>query len=69
MSCIHFFTKNIKTYLDLYNNLHYLYKAREHLEQYSDLLTKKEVNIQNQSWKLRNNFNLRKQMTVYEIER
>lgn len=69
MSCIYFFTKNAKTYLDLYNNLHYLNKAREHLEQYSHLLAKKQINIQNQSRKLRNDSNFRKQMTFHEIER
>ncbi len=39
MSCICFYQRNCFNYQDLYNNIHFLNKAREHLEQYLEICT------------------------------
>ncbi|RNA16338.1 Zinc finger FYVE domain-containing [Brachionus plicatilis] len=54
-------------YSDLFSNLHYLNKARKHLEQYLESLSKKQNILPNQSWRLKND-NLRKQMSPQEID-
>jgi zinc finger FYVE domain-containing protein 26 len=42
MSCICFFTRNCANYYDLYENLPYLTKARDHLEKYLETSSVKE---------------------------
>lgn len=68
MSCIYFFSKNANTYLDLQKNLHFLNKARKHLDQYLEILAKKQNVLPSQLWKIKND-NLRKQMSAQEIDK
>jgi hypothetical protein len=56
MNRVHFFVRNCFDYIDLYNNLKYLYSAQQHLQQYlekefnnSQLLEKTQTN-NNISW-------------------
>ena len=63
MSCICFFTRSCKNYVDLFNNLNYLTKAREHLEQYLEICSIRQQNKQNKSEQQQ----LNKQMSTVEI--
>jgi hypothetical protein len=74
MSCICFFTRHCATYADLFTNIHYLTKARKHLEQYMEISSVKQTNQMNQqqqqfAWKLKNETNsLCKQMTTKDVD-
>ena len=75
MSCLLFFTRQCSNYTELYANLHYLTKAREHLENYQEMYTFKQ-NLLAQNSNQTSNFawkhkpeqqSLIKQMTNQEI--
>lgn len=70
MSCMSFFVKNCQNYIDLANNLRYLTKARQHLEQYLELCAIKTQQPQNLSWKQKpEQPSLCKQMAPKEVNR
>jgi hypothetical protein len=69
MSCICFYTRNCSGYIDLYNNLKYLNKAREHLEQYLEICSiRQQTNSMQQQQKNKlEQQQLNKQMSAIEI--
>lgn len=75
MSCIYFFTRHSANYSDLFNNLHYLNKARKHLENYLEICTTKQYGLTNQqqhfTWKptKSDQQSLCKQMTTQEVDK
>lgn len=69
MSCICFYTRNCSSYIDLYNNLHHLNKARKHLEQYLEICSiRQQTNLMQQQQKIKTEQQqLNKQMSAIEI--
>jgi hypothetical protein len=74
MSCICFFGRNCKNYIELYNNISYLTKARKHLEQYLELCSARSYSIssqqQNLGWRNKpEHASLNKQISTQEIDK
>ncbi len=70
MSCMCFFSRNCQSYIDLANNINYLNKARQHLEQYLEVCSLKTMQPQNLGWKQKpEQPSLCKQMTPKEVNR
>jgi zinc finger FYVE domain-containing protein 26 len=73
MSCLCFFTRNAQNYADLFKNMHFLVKAKSHLEQYFEMCSVKQqsglLNSQ-QQWKQKpEQQNLCKQMPIQEVNK
>ena len=73
MSSICFFTRNCTNYAELFNNINYLVKARDHLEQYLEISSIKQYGQTSQqqqfAWKQKQEQqSLCKQMTTQEVD-
>ena len=73
MSSICFFTRNCTNYAELFNNINYLVKARDHLEQYLEISSIKQYGQSSQqqqfAWKQKQEQqSLCKQMTTQEVD-
>jgi zinc finger FYVE domain-containing protein 26 len=74
MSCLCFFTRNAQNYADLFKNMHFLVKAKSHLEQYFEMCSVKQqsglLNSVQQQWKQKpEQQNLCKQMPIQEVNK
>ena len=67
MSCICFFTRHCHNYADLYNNLHFLSKARKHLEEYLEMCSLRQSGSSSQNNSKQNS--LCKQITTQEVDK
>ncbi len=61
MSSICFFSRHCQNYVDLFNNLNHLYKARKHLEEYLELKQFSQNSIKQNS--------LCKQISAQEVDK